>query len=61
MSTLKRIAFFLRALAQALIAAVLALIVWPLGRHHAARWLTTVSANVGKLSVFWGWRYREYA
>ena len=61
MSTAKRVRFFLRALAQALAAAGLALVVWPLGRHHAARWLTTLSANVGKLSVFWGWRYREYA
>jgi succinoglycan biosynthesis protein ExoM len=57
----KRVRFFLRALAQALAAAALTLVVWPLGRHHAARWLTTLSANVGKLSVFWGWRYREYA
>jgi succinoglycan biosynthesis protein ExoM len=61
MSTLKRSQFFLRALVQALAAAVLALVVWPLGRHHAARWLTKLSANVGKMSVFWGWRYREYA
>jgi succinoglycan biosynthesis protein ExoM len=61
MSTAKRVRFFLRALAQAMAAAGLALVVWPLGRHHAARWLTTLSANVGKLSVFWGWRYREYA
>jgi succinoglycan biosynthesis protein ExoM len=61
MSGAKRVRFFLRALAQALAAAALALVVWPLGRHHAARWLTTLSANVGKLSVFWGWRYREYA
>jgi succinoglycan biosynthesis protein ExoM len=61
MSTAKRVRFFLRALAQAVAAAALALVVWPLGRHHAARWLTTLSANVGKLSVFWGWRYREYA
>jgi len=61
MSTAKRVRFFLRALAQALAAAALTLVVWPLGRHHAARWLTTLSANVGKLSVFWGWRYREYA
>jgi succinoglycan biosynthesis protein ExoM len=61
MSAGKRVRFFLRALAQALAAAALTLLVWPLGRHHAARWLTTFSANVGKLSVFWGWRYREYA
>src|SRR5216683_5882384 len=61
MSSAKRVRFFLRALVQALAAAALTLVVWPLGRHHAARWLTTLSANVGKLSVFWGWRYREYA
>ena len=61
MSRLQRVGFFLRAMAQALAAAGLTLIVWPLGRHHAARWLTTLSANVGKLTVFCGWRYREYA
>jgi succinoglycan biosynthesis protein ExoM len=33
----------------------------PAGRHRAARWLITASANLGKLSVFWGWRYRAYA
>jgi succinoglycan biosynthesis protein ExoM len=60
-SGLQRVNFFLIALAQAVAAAALALLVWPLGRHHAARWLTTVSANIGKLSVLWGWRYREYA
>ncbi len=57
----RRTVFFLRALLQALAAAVFALLVWPLGRHHAVRWLTTVSANVGKLTMLWGWRYREYA
>ena len=41
MSTARRVRFFLRALVQALAAAALALVVWPLGRHHAARWLTT--------------------
>jgi succinoglycan biosynthesis protein ExoM len=61
MSSLQRLTFFMVALAQALAAAVLALVVWPLGRHHAARWLTTVSANIGKLSILWGWHYREYA
>jgi succinoglycan biosynthesis protein ExoM len=61
MSSVRRARFFLRALSQALAAAGLALVLWPLGRHHAARWLTTLSANIGKLSVFWGWRYREYA
>lgn len=57
----RRALFFARALAQAFAAAALALLALPLGRHHAARWLTALSANVGKLSVFWGWRYREYA
>jgi len=57
----RRAMFFLRALVQAMAAAGLALVIWPLGRHHAARWLTTLSANIGKLSVLWGWRYREYA
>jgi succinoglycan biosynthesis protein ExoM len=61
MSPTGRAAFFCRALLQAVAAAALALALWPAGRHHAARWLTTLSANVGKLSVFWGWRYREYA
>lgn len=61
MSVRQRVTFFIIALAQAVAAAALALVIWPLGRHHAARWLTTVSANIGKLSVLWGWRYREYA
>lgn len=57
----RRLLLFLRAGLQALLAALLALLLLPLGWHHAARWMTTVSANVGKLSVFWGWHYREYA
>jgi succinoglycan biosynthesis protein ExoM len=61
MSTVARILFFSRAFAQAAAAAACALISWPVGRHHAARWLTKVWANVGKMSAFWGWRYREYA
>jgi succinoglycan biosynthesis protein ExoM len=61
MSTAARIIFFARALAQALVAAVCALMSWPMGRHHAARWLTKLWANIGKMSAFWGWRYREYA
>jgi len=61
MSTVARIAFFVRALVQAAVAAACALMSLPIGRHHAARWLTTLWANLGKMSVFWGWRYREYA
>jgi succinoglycan biosynthesis protein ExoM len=56
-----RAAFFCRALLQLLVAAGLVLLSWPAGRHRAVRWLITASANLGKLSVFWGWRYRAYA
>jgi succinoglycan biosynthesis protein ExoM len=52
---------FLQAFAQALVAAGLALVTWPLGRHLAAAWLVKLSANLGKISVFWGWHYHEYA
>lgn len=57
----RRAALFGRALAQAVVAASLALACLPLGRHVAAHWLTKVSANVGKLSAFAGLHYREYA
>ena len=60
-SWIGRAAFFCRALLQLLVAAGLALLSWPAGRHRAVRWLITASANLGKLSVFWGWRYRAYA
>jgi succinoglycan biosynthesis protein ExoM len=52
---------FGRALVQLIAAAGIAVLVLPLGRHHAAHWLTKASANVGKLSIFLGWHYREYA
>jgi succinoglycan biosynthesis protein ExoM len=52
---------FARALVQLVVAAAVAVVVLPLGRHHAAHWLTRASANVGKLSIFLGWHYREYA
>jgi succinoglycan biosynthesis protein ExoM len=56
-----RSVFFLRAFVQMLIAAVLALASLPFGRHRAAGWLIKVSANFGKLTVLWGWRFRQYA
>lgn len=56
-----RCAFLARALVQAAAAACLALASWPIGRHLAARWLIALSANIGKLSAFSRWRYREYA
>jgi len=56
-----RPALLARALLQALLALLLAVLLLPLGRHRAVRWLTRASANLGKLSVFCGWHYREYA
>lgn len=56
-----RLPLLARALLQATLALLLALLLLPLGRHRAARWLTKASANLGKLSVFCGWHYREYA
>jgi succinoglycan biosynthesis protein ExoM len=52
---------FLQALAQFVVAGGLAVLTLPTGRHRAASWLIRASANFGKLSIFWGWRYREYA
>jgi glycosyltransferase involved in cell wall biosynthesis len=58
---LTHIQLFLRALLQSLAAACLALFFWPFSRHRAASWLIKLWANIGKLSVFFGWRYHEYA
>jgi succinoglycan biosynthesis protein ExoM len=60
-SALGRARLFARSCAQLLISAALAVASLPLGRHRSARWIIVASANFGKLSVFWGWRYREYA
>jgi len=51
----------LQAAVQLCIAGALSLLTLPFGRHHAAHWLTRVWANYGKLSAWWGSRYREYA
>ena len=56
-----RLQLVVRALAQLLIAGALAIVALPFGRHHAAAWLIKASANLGKLSIFWGWHYQEYA
>jgi succinoglycan biosynthesis protein ExoM len=56
-----RIQLFLRALLQAAIAGCLALLFCPFSRYRCASWLIKLWANVGKLSVFFGWRYDEYA
>ncbi len=55
-----RVRLFLRAFLQSAAAAGLALLFWPRGRHHAAYWLLKASANLGKMSIFLGWHYREY-
>jgi succinoglycan biosynthesis protein ExoM len=57
----RRTYLFLRALAQLIIALGLTIATCPMGRHHAARWLIAASANLGKLTVFFGWHYSEYA
>jgi succinoglycan biosynthesis protein ExoM len=56
-----RIRLLVRASLQLIAAATLSVLALPLGRHRAAHWLTKASANLGKLSVFMGWHYREYA
>jgi succinoglycan biosynthesis protein ExoM len=55
-----RLEFFARALLQSALAAGLALVSWPRGRHHAVYWLLKASANLGKMSIFVGFHYREY-
>lgn len=56
-----KVLFFLRALSQGLIAALLALLSLPRGRHRALYWLGRAYANYGKVSLLWGARYQEYA
>jgi succinoglycan biosynthesis protein ExoM len=56
-----RMLLLVRALLQLIAATTLSVLALPLGRHRAAHWLTKASANLGKLSVFMGWHYREYA
>lgn len=60
MTAAARVRLFLRSLLQSLMAAVLALLSLPGGLHRAAYWLLKVSANLGKMSIFLGWHYREY-
>jgi succinoglycan biosynthesis protein ExoM len=57
----RRLLFFARAAVQACVAAALVPLCLPIGRHWSAFWMTKVSANIGKLSVLWGGRLREYA
>lgn len=55
-----RLRLFLRSLVQLATAAGLALLFLPCGRHRAVYWLLKASANLGKMSIFLGWHYREY-
>ncbi len=57
---ISRALMILRWLGQLSMALILAALSWPAGRHRAVAWLIKASANVGKLSVFLGWRYGEY-
>jgi succinoglycan biosynthesis protein ExoM len=57
----RSMALFVRSLAQLVGASLLALLLWPLGRHRGTHWLLKAAANFGRLTVFWGWHYREYA
>lgn len=56
-----RVVFYARAVMQLLMAALLAVLTLPFGRHHAVHWLARAFANFGKLSTLWGGRYLEYA
>lgn len=56
-----RLLLLVRCLGQLAAAAVLTVASWPFGRHRGVYYLLKIWANVGKISVFWGWRYREYA
>jgi succinoglycan biosynthesis protein ExoM len=51
---------FLRSFMQSLIAGALALLFLPCGRHRAVYWLLKAAGNLGKMSIFMGWHYREY-
>jgi succinoglycan biosynthesis protein ExoM len=61
MNAATRWLMMLRWLVQLLLALALAALCWPIGRHHAVAWLIKAAANIGKLSVFIGWRYEQYA
>jgi succinoglycan biosynthesis protein ExoM len=50
----------LRATLQLIAAADMALLSLPFGRHFCAFWLLKAAANLGKLTIFVGWHYREY-
>jgi succinoglycan biosynthesis protein ExoM len=53
--------FFVRVAGQIAVAAGLALVSLPIGRHRAAGWLITVWANLGKLAAFWSRPLQTYS
>jgi succinoglycan biosynthesis protein ExoM len=53
--------FFIRVVVQIAVAAALALICLPAGRHRTAGWLITVWANLGKLAAFWSRPLQTYS
>ena len=55
------IAFYIRALVQMILAFAMAVVSSLFGRHRSAAWLIKASANFGKLSSLYGWRFRQYA
>jgi succinoglycan biosynthesis protein ExoM len=56
-----RMELFARAVIQLVVASLLAFVTLPFGRHRAAFWLLKAAGNLGKLSLFAGFHYREYA
>jgi glycosyltransferase involved in cell wall biosynthesis len=56
-----RSVFYFRAFVQMVLAAAIAAVSWLFGRHRSAAWLFKASANFGKLTSLYGWRFRQYA
>ena len=53
--------FYIRAFLQMLLSLVAAAVMCVFGRHRGAAWLFKASANFGKLTALYGWRFRQYA
>lgn len=57
----KRLTFLVQWVVQLLVALGLAAALYPAGKHRSVAWLIKASANLGKLTGFFSWRYGEYA